>query len=43
VVIPASSPVRDALRLSGAERPGEMARTIEDALFAIDRRSTAQT
>jgi anti-anti-sigma factor len=43
LVIPPSSPVHDALRLSGAERPGEMVRTVDDALYAIDRSSTAQT
>jgi anti-anti-sigma factor len=42
LVIPAESPVHDALRLSGAERPGEMVATVEEALRAIDRPSTAQ-
>jgi anti-sigma B factor antagonist len=42
LVIPARSPVHDALRLSGAERPGEMVGTVEDALRAIDRPPTAQ-
>ena len=36
LVIPARSPVHDALRLSGVERPGEVAETVEDALRAID-------
>ena len=43
LVIPPSSPVHDALRLSGAERPGEMTVTVDDALQAIDRPSTTQT
>jgi anti-anti-sigma factor len=43
LVIPPSSPVHDALRLSGAERPGEMVGTLDDALHTIDRASTAQT
>lgn len=42
LVIPADSPVHDALRLSGAERPGEMAATVEDALRAIERPPRAQ-
>ena len=37
LVLPADSPVHDALRLSGAERPGEMAATVEDALRVIAR------
>jgi anti-anti-sigma factor len=37
LVIPPRSPVYDALRLSGAERPGEIAQTVQDALRAIDR------
>jgi anti-anti-sigma factor len=36
LVIPATSPVHDALRLSGADRPGEVAETVDDALRAID-------
>jgi anti-anti-sigma factor len=43
LVIPAESPVHDTLRLSGAERPGEMAATVPDALRAIDRPAPAQT
>jgi anti-anti-sigma factor len=41
LVMPAQSPVYDALRLSGAERPGEVAETVEDALRAIQRPSPA--
>jgi anti-anti-sigma factor len=41
LVIPARSPVHDALRLSGTERPGEIADTVDDALRAIDRPSSA--
>jgi anti-anti-sigma factor len=41
LVIPPGSPVHDALRLSGAERPGEIAETVDDALRAIDGSSTA--
>jgi anti-anti-sigma factor len=36
LVIPADSPVHDALRLSGAERPGEITVSVEDALRSID-------
>ena len=43
MVIPPDSPVHDALRLSGAERPGEVAETVDDALKAINRRSPAET
>ena len=42
LVIPPESPVHDTLRLSGAERPGEMAMTVPDALRAIDRPATPQ-
>jgi len=42
VILP-SSPVHDALRLAGAERPGEMVGTVDEALHAIGRASTAQT
>jgi anti-anti-sigma factor len=42
LVIPARSPVHDTLRLSGAERPGEMVATVEDALRAIERPPRAQ-
>jgi anti-anti-sigma factor len=36
LVIPPSSPVHDALRLAGAEHPGEVAEAVEDALRALD-------
>jgi anti-anti-sigma factor len=36
LVIPPRSPVHDALRLSGADRPGEIVETLEDALKAVD-------
>ena len=36
LVIPERSPVHDALRLSGAERPGEMALSVADALRSLD-------
>jgi anti-sigma B factor antagonist len=39
MVIPADSPVHDALRLSGAERPGEVAETVDEALKTINRPS----
>jgi anti-anti-sigma factor len=39
LVIPDHSPVYDALRLSGAERPGETASSVEEALRSIDRPS----
>jgi anti-sigma B factor antagonist len=35
LVIPSESPVHDALRLSGADRPGEVAETVEEALRAL--------
>jgi hypothetical protein len=37
-VIPSTSPVHDSLRLAGAERPGEVADTVEDALRVLDGR-----
>jgi anti-anti-sigma regulatory factor len=37
LVIPPSSPVHDALRLSGAQHPGEVTEGVEDALRALDR------
>jgi anti-anti-sigma factor len=37
LVIPPGSPVLDALRLSGVERPGEIAEAVEEALLALDR------
>ena len=36
LVIPERSPVHDALRLSGAERPGEIASSVGDALRRLD-------
>ena len=36
LVIPQTSPVHASLRLAGAERPGEVADTIEDALRLLD-------
>jgi anti-anti-sigma factor len=36
LVIPADSPVHDALRLSGAERPGELVEGLDAALRALD-------
>jgi anti-anti-sigma factor len=36
LVIPARSPVHDALRLSGADRPGKIFEALEDALHALD-------
>src|ERR671924_936999 len=36
LVIPERSPVHDALRLSGAERPGQMANSVADALRSLD-------
>lgn len=42
LVIPPESPVHDTLRLSGAERPGEIATTVQDALRTIDRPANAQ-
>lgn len=38
LVIPSTSPVHDSLRLAGAERPGEVADTVEDALRVLDGR-----
>jgi anti-sigma B factor antagonist len=43
MVIPAGSPVHDALRLAGAERPGEIAETVDDALKTINSPSPAET
>src|SRR5579884_2845169 len=34
LVVPDGSPVHDALRLSGAERPGEVAPTVDEAVRA---------
>ncbi|HUA06481.1 MAG TPA: STAS domain-containing protein [Solirubrobacteraceae bacterium] len=36
LVIPPSSPVHDSLRLAGAERPGEVAEAVADALAIFD-------
>ena len=36
LVIPPASPVHDSLRLAGAERPGEVADAVEDALRVFD-------
>jgi anti-anti-sigma factor len=38
LVIPPTSPVHDSLRLAGAERPGEIADAVEDALKMLDAR-----
>jgi anti-anti-sigma factor len=35
LVIPTPSPVHDALRLAGIQRPGEMAQTVEEGLHAL--------
>jgi anti-anti-sigma factor len=43
LVIPERSPVHDALRLSGAERPGEITVSVEDALHSIDGGSPPET
>jgi anti-anti-sigma factor len=36
LVVPPRSPVHDALRLSGAERPGEVVEDVAEALRALD-------
>ena len=36
LVIPPTSPVLDSLRLAGAERPGEVAEAVEEALAIFD-------
>jgi anti-anti-sigma factor len=43
LVLPTESPVHDALRLSGAERPGAIADTVDEALSTIARPSPAET
>jgi anti-anti-sigma factor len=43
MVMPADSPVYDALRLAGAERPGEVTETVDEALTTINRPSPAET
>jgi anti-anti-sigma factor len=40
LVIPPTSPVHDSLRLAGAERPGEVADTVDEALRVLDGRPT---
>src|SRR6185437_10394280 len=42
LVIPPESAVHDALRLSGAERPGKIAETVDAALSTIERPSPAE-
>jgi anti-sigma B factor antagonist len=42
LVIPEHSAVHDALRLSGAERPGEIASSVDQAIRSIDRPSPAE-
>jgi anti-anti-sigma factor len=41
LVIPPDSPVHDALRLSGAERPGELVEELNAALRALDASPSA--
>jgi anti-anti-sigma factor len=41
LVIPPASPVHDSLRLAGAERPGEVAEAVEEALRMFDGRPLA--
>ncbi len=41
LVIPADSPVHDALRLSGAERSGEVVEDLDAALRALDASPSA--
>jgi anti-anti-sigma factor len=36
LVVPPGSPVHDALRLAGAEHPGEVSEAVEEALRALD-------
>lgn len=38
LVIPPASPVHDSLRLAGAERPGDVAEAVEEALRMFDGR-----
>ena len=42
LVIPSDSPVHDALRLSGADRPGELAGTVDEAVGTLQRPSSAE-
>lgn len=37
LVMPPTSPVHDALRLAGVDRPGVIAETVDEALDALDR------
>jgi len=39
LVIPPKSPVHDALRLAGAEHPGEVTEAVDEALRVLDDRS----
>ena len=38
LVIPPGSPVHDALRLAGAQHPGEVTEAVEEALRVLDNR-----
>jgi anti-anti-sigma factor len=40
LVIPPRSPVHDAIRLSGAEHPGEVVEAVEEALRVLDEPGT---
>lgn len=42
LVIPTESPVHDALRLSGADRPGEFVQNVEEALGALESAPSAE-
>jgi anti-sigma B factor antagonist len=42
LVIPPHSPVYDALRLAGGERPGQIAEEVDDALRAVDTASASE-
>ena len=41
LVIPPGSPVHDALRLAGAEHPGEVTEAVDEALRVLDDRPLA--
>ena len=41
LVIPPGSPVHDALRLAGAEHPGEVTEAVDEALRVLDNRPLA--
>ena len=43
LVIPPASPVHDALRLAGAEHPGEVTEAVDEALRFLDDRSLSDT